>query len=268
MQPTPESFVTRQGERVNGMQDFITYVEQHCELNQCIPAKPAHSLRLVTFNVHYFRDHLGLNSSDQVFQTIGAMGADLVLLNEMPHTLSKLVCEQYDAAMFQKGYPYVIRAFAESFEELGNVLYSKFPFVESYAFPVMGGSRSVAAGSIKISDSEYLFLGTHLAVGNEEHRLQNLSSIQNFLLSLKKSYRNIFLMGDFNSWPDSIVLHWCRQMGFLDDCPNPPKVTCWTGTRIDYILQRNPPQAANYYTYYTTISDHLPIIADVFLDTQ
>jgi endonuclease/exonuclease/phosphatase family metal-dependent hydrolase len=265
MQPTPESFVTRQGERVNGAGPFIEYVERHRGLNQWIPAKPSNCLRLLTFNVHYFRDHHGNSNADQVFQTIREIGADLVLLNEMPHTLSRLVYEKYDAIMRQMGYSSVVRAFAESFEELGNVLYSKNPFVETFAFPIAGGSRSVAAGSLKIDDNEFLFVGSHLAVGNENHRMQNVQSIWEFLVSLPKTYRNTFLMGDFNSWPNSDVLKYCRKMGFHDACPNPPKVTCWTGTRIDYILHRDPSQLTNYYTYYTSISDHLPIITDVHL---
>jgi hypothetical protein len=115
-------------------------------------------------------------------------------------------------------------------------------------------------------------LGTHLEVSSSEIRQKQTKQIRDYIQT--KGYHRFLLMGDFNAkWdsPEIMVLRNAKGGLFKDTFDvldwDVPKYTCWSGARIDYIF--TGPQARRLnatYVYHGSTSDHLPLIADFWID--
>ena len=272
MQEQPASFVAVPGTHVDGPGSFLSQETQLISLgiNENFPLKDERFLRLATFNIHFFRDADDQNENDdRVYSDIVALDPDVIVLQEVPYTLTETVCELVDQKMASLGFDHVLRCNGEQFLELGNVIYSKLPLTETVSRKLNTQTRCFVSGVVEwAGGSKLRVTGSHLDAYRESHRMSEIIELASFHEDQTEGH---VVMADFNAWYSSNVLQYMRSFGFVDSFDaagwERPAYTCWTGTAIDFILlcpvAREKWHVAGSYVYHTTTSDHLPIIVDL-----
>ena len=239
MMQQPPSFVPVPGTRVNGPSLFLRQEELLISkgINENIPPKDDSFIRLLTFNVHIFYDSEGRANQDRVYADIKAIEPDVVALQEVPHTLTPEIFKPVDEIFASMGFQNVLRCHAEAYEDLGNVIYSKFKLSETEEKKFKIGNRCYVSGVIEWAGKRLRVSGTHLDVYKESNRMSQMMEMMAFHKS--QGYGHV-LMADFNAWYTSKELDHSRACGFKDSFDllkwKRPEYTCWTGTAIDFIL--------------------------------
>jgi endonuclease/exonuclease/phosphatase family metal-dependent hydrolase len=144
---------------------------------------------------------------------------------------------------------------------------------------------------VKINNVTYHIIGTHLDVSSETTRLNQIQHIVETYEPVRGKGQNdvIIIMGDFNTFDpnqykdlggeyaylqrnnftkdNGLVYQYLIDNGYNDITSSPPQLfTTWNLTRVDFIFSSRPIRTA-CYTMYTTASDHLPVVADIFEST-
>uniref|UniRef100_A0A6B2LFH2 Endonuclease/exonuclease/phosphatase domain-containing protein n=1 Tax=Arcella intermedia TaxID=1963864 RepID=A0A6B2LFH2_9EUKA len=148
--------------------------------------------------------------------------------------------------------------------------------------------RTLAAGTVTLNGTDVRVYCTHLDVGNESVRMQQLEQI---LTHIDQEVPHV-LLGDFNAlsradytdqqW-EAIVSERAKNrwepaktavydklmgLGYRDAFPGRDKVapnqlsTVWANIRIDWILlsRSNPAQITHYEVLSSDASDHFPVL--------
>lgn len=268
----PASFVAVPGTHVDGPGAFVAHEQRLISegINENVPSKDGRFLRLATFNIHYFRDCNDVGNHDRVYSDIGALNPDVIVLQEVPDTLTSARYEPIDLKMASLGYAHVLRCNGEEFLELGNVIYSKLPLTATVSQKFSTKSRCFVSGVVEWAGTKLRVTGSHLDAYRESHRISEIAELASFHRDDDQKEGHV-VMADFNAWYTSNVLQYMRCFGFVDSFDatgwERPAYTCWTGTAIDFILMcpvaREEWRVAGSYAYHTLTSDHLPIIIDL-----
>jgi endonuclease/exonuclease/phosphatase family metal-dependent hydrolase len=182
----------------------------------------------------------------------------------------------------------------------GNLLVSKYPVENIIGVSLKGyyQGRCMAVAEIifplpserdpKGVNQKMIVCTVHLDVFDFTGKTR-LIEIQEVIAFLKKFNEPIILMGDLNAlryqdytdderqwlarnnqgYPlDFDVVKELEAHGYQDVFRN-FKYSTWTGRRVDYIFTKNfPYKIVGTYVYYTSVSDHLPVIMDIDLSTR
>lgn len=267
----PKSFVSMPGEHVHGPDKFLNHVKEIITsgINETIPAKESCFIRLMSFNIHLFLDAKNIANHESIYADVQAVNPDVVVFQESPDTLTRDRYLPVDERMASMGFEHILRCNGEEYAELGNVLYSKLPLSGIISQKFRQNDRCFVSGIVEFKGKQLRITGTHLAVSQASHRLDQMTQLVSFHQSLMKSSH--IIMADFNAWFSSKELQYARHFGFMDSFDakgwERPNFTCWTGTSIDFILICPKVQLeweiSGSYVYYTVSSDHLPIIIDM-----
>ena len=148
---------------------------------------------------------------------------------------------------------------------------------------------------INYKTSEYNFhiFGTHLDVGSEEERLNQIKNIIENSKQYNQEKDYIVILGDFNTidkskvYPDEEKMKYIKSNLFIKDNGavveelkvknsftnllernNDIDMTTWNNTIVDFIFMKNGkgnpiPENLIPKVYFTLASDHLPVILDI-----
>jgi endonuclease/exonuclease/phosphatase family metal-dependent hydrolase len=251
--------------------------------------KQVNGVRILTFNVHMWKDYNNKNKYSEILDVIEESGADIVGLQE--------------ALLFDKN---ISLKFKKDFEKLGytyqvvcnekhgiNMLFSKREILSTQIIklkvdPIRKQSRYAILANIKLSNSKTINLVvTHLDVYDESEQTR-LDQIKQILDTIPT---NSIIMGDLNSlrfkdynedeW-NKIVMHdrkrgvesktllteYLESNGFIEGaefCNKITNMTVWAMRRVDYIYVHKTFEHTiiGYNTYPTLTSDHYPVYVDL-----
>lgn len=184
--------------------------------NLAIPqhSKNNDTVRVATYNVHFFRDALNNKSFDEVVNTIKTINADVVILQEV-----SIFDETKIRTAFAKiGYVFdEKKSFCKSMDAwgrpFGNMVLSKYPFIQEpakntfeydkrYAGTIhcWGEQRCYVQSKIALPNGKKISVyGTHLDVYDETDS-RRLEQIKELVANANKdSVENIIIAADFNA---------------------------------------------------------------------
>lgn len=228
-------------------------------------------LKVATWNIHMGRGSDGRRDLGRIAQVINQLGADCIGLQEVDNRilpegddLSRLAVATGLQAV---AGPTMVRHDGN----YGNVLLSRWPVVRvgRHDLSVPGREpRGLLDAVIEAPAAPLRVAVTHLGLRPSERRRQ-VAAICDRLPA--ESQLPLLLMGDFNEW-----LLWGRPLRWLHRrfraVPTPPSFpACRPLLRLDRILAAGPLRLARVRAITTDLarrsSDHLPLLADVDLQT-
>lgn len=267
------------------------------------PAKTAESMRIMTFNAHLFKDVKEDENKDiksEVMNIIKETQPDVLCFQEF-YTKIKGSRKLLDKINDQAGFTdfYFEPAMKSSSEAYGQVIYSKYPIINSgiIAHNEYGINRIIYADIVKGPDTIRVY-NVHLrsfALQNEDKEfIQNPSVTpensegaprrlgrklkyaftkrSQQAAALKKhmdeTHYPIIVMGDFNDTPMSYSVNLVSK-NLLNTFQE--KGSGWGVThyemlplfQIDYILCSKRFEVNNYKIIKQKLSDHYPVFSDV-----
>ncbi|MCL4361709.1 endonuclease/exonuclease/phosphatase family protein [Candidatus Dependentiae bacterium] len=274
-------------DKYKAIDQFILEMKDAAQENSKIPFKDNSIFRIVTYNVHYWKNpHDNKTTILEMLEIIKNLNPDIVILQEVSpipgfgmighfaHSIAmKLLEEKVKVPNF---------AFCNTLgrgQWFGNVIASRTPFgnVEAFGFKAQLDSEEnrcyIVAHTQMPNNKELNIYGTHLEVSDKtgEFREKQIKEIFDHAVTKLKN-KNFLIAADFNATRESSTIQLLQKNGFRDCFSylgwQNPTLTNWTGKEIDFIFLSptwNLP-LAGCYVYYDASSDHLPIIMDIKLD--
>lgn len=265
----------------NLLKQFVSYVDSN---KSEIPIKSENIVRIMTFNVHMWRDYKNEPNTDDVISLINSSNADIVGLTESvffgDKKADKIIREHF------KGTNY--KYFALCNPKYGiNIMISKYPITNVFVRPLgldpsMKVNRYALLCRIALTDKSIDIVLTHLDVYDETEKTRT----EQIMKILEKTDNDI-VMGDFNSlrkddytedeWNKIVEINKSRNtetvcyvtdsMVLNDFVTDKINMSVWSMRRVDYIyINKNSPyEIIKTFTIPTTISDHFPIVSDIKL---
>ncbi len=165
-------------------------------------------------------------------------------------------------------------AFSVSLERqekyFGNLILSRFPILQSSMATLPGAleKRSYVWIKINFLGSKVNFLVTHLGLSKSDRYLQATRLLE----LLKEEDEKVIIMGDFNEEDTAEVvgLFKAKYIDFQEKKGLKSQGTIILpdgsiGARIDYIFGSPIIYINNFWVLNEKISDHLPMLAEVFI---
>lgn len=231
---------------------------------------PEIALRAATFNIHGGKPAHGPGDLAATATAIRSLDADLVGLQEVyrltPHPsywddqpgrlrrqLGMHVAFLPSVGLGRLGY--------------GNAIVSRVKPMRIERIRLPGGRepRALLHAQFTVAGGPLHFLCTHLSLRAEERAQEVAALIQH----LARVSGPCVLAGDLNTRPDGPELVALRGAG-LSDCAAPGLLT-FPGVqptlKLDYLLVSGHFEVRACRTIETVASDHLPLVADLFLRT-
>ncbi|HEV2601992.1 MAG TPA: ankyrin repeat domain-containing protein [Candidatus Babeliales bacterium] len=184
---------------------FMEDCARNAVRNMRIPKKHSNVIRIATYNVHFWTNLLKRGSYNQILETIKAINADVLLLQEV-----RLFDEQKihrDFSSMDYKYPAFMPMQLLGNDPFGNMIFSKYPFVgepfkKVYASNKnVGGVRNFINAIIQLPDGDMLSVyDTHLDV----HDATGVTRMQQVRELVEHAQRdsnnpNVLLAGDWNA---------------------------------------------------------------------
>lgn len=254
-------------------QNFEAFETGNLHLNSQIPAAPANGLRIVTYNVHYFRDlHAAKPNVQNVLKDVKVMDAGVILFQEVLTDTSNKDRKDFDAGLDAQGYKW--RYFANGPGAwLGNMIASKYPLSNKKTLD-LGYSRVMLEAAVPLANGdEITVFATHWENADQLARNKQSKATVDYFNGKGGPGMGKFILGaDFNAHHKSPAIQGLLKTGFMEISFNQlgwhmPDYTCWAGHPIDFLFAGNA--AKNHvigsYVYHTLSSDHLPVIIDLDL---
>jgi endonuclease/exonuclease/phosphatase family metal-dependent hydrolase len=255
---------------------FLNDCKKNAHNNALIPqhTPSEQTVRVATYNVHFFTDVYHKNSYHQIFDTIKTINADVLVLQEVYSKDLKIL--EKELAYYEYHYFSACSMRPNNKTFFGNIIISKYPFAQqpykaTYKVDqnLIGDQRCYIKAKIQLPGQKHMTIyGTHLDVydSSEKQRTQELQElVSDFTISPEQ---NSLIVGDFNSirprdyaytinaqsgynlvqdnyWahtgkkPQSMALEFLEKKGFIDSFTKnnqeSPRCTTWTGTTVDYM---------------------------------
>ncbi|MDR3646393.1 MAG: endonuclease/exonuclease/phosphatase family protein [Candidatus Babeliales bacterium] len=253
-------------------------------LNNKIPKTNKKSLRVVTYNVHGFKNALNKKTGKSIYYVLKNINADVLVLQEV-YDKDKIIWY-----LNKLGYKYRVFAPIDSSKHFGNMILSKYPFKKKQINYFKNNSlikskklRSyieVELDLSKFGKKNLVIYGTHLAIYSQVPKRSpknsphdeniRIGEIKELLWRIKNQdkNKNVIIAGDFNSAKTGTALTTLIKAGFKDNFSNAkvnvPVFTNLHGGAIDYIFSKfKDLKNVGSYIYFTAASDHLPVISDI-----
>ena len=236
-------------------------------------------LRVMTYNIHHAEGIDGVLDIERIAGVIADAGADIVALNEVDNNYSarsenknqpKLLAE---ALNMHYVYGATLTSGPEDKPHLyGNAVLSKYPIIDSANHKLANAgneeARCALAAKIKIGDTDYTFIATHLNHRNGELRIAQANSIIEILESIDTP---VILAGDFNCRPGTNAAEVIteKMVSTFAAAGIGSEGTTGRGTKIDFIfvspdLEDKIMSAEVVRNDITKVaSDHLPMVSDI-----
>lgn len=278
--------------------EFERHVKNNVKHNQ-LNIKVPETIRIATFNVHYWTDLHERSSFDNLLEDIKNLNADVICLQEVSFGCTKFHQLSYDKLMqifASIGYQYHSKILTQPYlgADFGNAIFSKLPITNQQSGLLTKGSSRVRRGycCVHIPLLEIDICCVHLDVFDEtgETRRLQLRELIDKLSHIKSD--NLIICGDFNATraadysqvqledmikrdTDRNVKTDLQTLEIIDkidyhscfDHINQisPNCTVWSCRATDYIFVS---KKFNYKiercgVYFTINSDHLPIYMDI-----
>lgn len=268
------------------VEQFATEMHAAAQENLKIPQKDSSIFRIMTYNVHFWRNPRDTqNVLPGMIAVIAKLNPDIVILQEaLPQPgfgKGKEFANSEAMQALQKiGFMHFSSCNTLSWAWFGNIVASKVPLqhIQKLKFDHQGPDkheqRCYIGAQVTLPNQQPLYLyGTHLEVKEDDTlRAQQIAEI---IENHESEYTsdNLLIAGDFNATRTSSALEPLREYKFTDAFTKlgwqHPALTNWTGQEIDFIFLApgwNLPLAGSY-VYYDATSDHLPLILDIALQT-
>lgn len=250
--------------------------------------------RVATFNVHNFTDRRNVTTIDEIIETIIAIDADLIILQETVF-YGKSIKKRFNKLIGNTKYKY--RQSSPDRMQV-NMLLSKLPFEELKFVildpdPIMKEKRYAIRCEITIGGEKFNIIGTHLDVWDNTGNTR-CNQILDILCEIK--HPNAIIMGDLNAlrkadydsneWKKikdndskrnvktvTKAIKIIEDKGFIDSFvmagKSTPKVTVWSNRRVDYIYMKNSKKfPIKTFVIKTLCSDHYPVYVDIFYKSE
>jgi endonuclease/exonuclease/phosphatase family metal-dependent hydrolase len=284
--------------------DFLDTIEINKKFNDalvgCQKRKSNDTLRIISYNVHSWKNIQHTNTEVENLELFRAIDADVICLQEVVND-EKFISQV--TAIFPNTYfcPTMTR-YDGGF---GNMILSKHPII-SKSFQCISSDtfEKRCVMKITIDPGENCNLiniyNCHLDVydATEQTRLKQMEQIYKFMQEQEGEYTKSILCGDFNSihskdysiekWKDILAQDQERQVKTLEIAQNYIRtqmqlkhcfalkkywvpLTVWSGRVVDYIFfgkSWSQNEIIEASLFFTDISDHLPVIADITLRVQ
>lgn len=282
---------------------FAQDCSQRVAENKRIPIKDDSLFRILTYNIHGWTDCFWSDTFAQIHETICALNADIILLQEAGYN-SKI-----KETFFNLGYIY--QEYCDEISlpvgPIGNLILSKIPFLSQekrlYNTPATPNPttgepdlRSYVKVLVEIPNKKkIMFYCTHLDVYDESDTTR-LGQVHELIELTKQDEVDFCIIGaDCNAvrkkdYPKVIwdrLVHDRYTLGF-DTCTKAleafemagfkdsfslnnqksPGFTVWSGLTIDFLWVKNKHSnslSTASYVYYDAASDHIPVIMDIAL---
>ena len=234
------------------------------------------TVRVMTYNIHHGEGVDGKLDLNRIATFINTQKVDIVALQEvdrgtlrtarrdLPAELGKLTAMN---ACFGKNIDYQGGGY-------GTALLSRFPILEMtnthYQMLHPHEQRGLLQAVLQVGGRKLLFLNTHLDYHNDDaERAMDVKAIKAAVES--RTNMPVILCGDFNEGPGSRTHN--RLSEFLNDtwkqAGSGPGFTFSSGApwqRIDFIWHSKALRPLNISVIKTSLSDHLPVIAEFSLE--
>lgn len=267
---------------------FAQLIKNMQKFNANIPAAQKDNLRIVTYNIHTFKDALNKYTGKDIYNVLRSINADVIVLQEVLNN------EKTVFALQKLGYKYKIFAPIDNSRYFGNMILSKYPFKKKQINYFKNNnqiktkkSRSYIKVEIDLSKfgkKDLVIYGSHLAIYSQvvKHDPKNSIPDENIrtgeikeLLSRitnEDKNKNVIMAADFNTAKTGVALTTLANAGFKDNFSlqkvTVPIFTNLHGGAIDFIFSKFVDlKSVGSYIYYTAASDHLPVITDIQLRT-
>ncbi len=276
---------------------------------------PAH-IRVMSWNVHAYTGQVKKSDSanherNDILKFIRQKEPDIICMQEFIEIRHKTFFSNVQDIQ-ALGYPYHYRVTdyerrKDNFQ-LGVVIFSKYPIIDSIHFRYPGpqkyrASESLIGADIKINNDTIRVYNTHLQsvlFGDDEFRkLEIIKNVEDSLvdasrsivrkLKLGYSYRGDqvdivrreldasaypeIICGDFNDIPNSYTyfrVKGDRQDAFQEKGAGIGRTfsSISPTLRIDYIMADKQFEVTGYKSYVLSYSDHYPVLTDLRLRRQ
>jgi endonuclease/exonuclease/phosphatase family metal-dependent hydrolase len=272
------------------MCDNLAFIDVPSQI--VLPKKNHQDVRIMTYNLHGFKNQFKKKRLDEIIKVIGAIGPDIVVFQEIHVYKPNEGCTQEQLKEYLA--PFGLLNYSFSLSGI-NAIFSKYPFMSKEINlgrdQKLHLPRNALIATFPNVDilNDLVIVGTHLDPFDESGvlRIKQMSLIIKCVNDLSQSIKRFIIAGDFNSlrrddyteseWESikqtdserNVVtttdciplleeLHYIDAMAY---CGKPIKVSVWSNRRVDYIYGNNVKfiQASELKT---THSDHYPIYAD------
>jgi endonuclease/exonuclease/phosphatase family metal-dependent hydrolase/ankyrin repeat protein len=260
--------------------DRLSYFHLTDMYNKYIPKKDKNVLRLMSWNIHEWRDKNSKKNELKILDVFKNLNPDVLGLQEVTHKSYGIGCE---ADMGSHG------------EKLRNDIVVRKSIDKFYEKAVsIKHERCMIVAGIIINKEKIIIGNLHLDVSSSKKRMDNISVALGTIEQIAKEHdtKNIVLMGDFNSYRIADYneqnyreltklksglgdgmnifesIDYLEKNGYEDTFSLrnvlPPINTNFYGGRIDFIFlsKKFSPQLIGTYAYFSNLSDHIAIIAD------
>lgn len=251
--------------------------------NKYIPRKNKDVLRLMTWNVHEWRNSRKEVTENKLKEQIRNLRPDVLAIQEATGKSEGIGCK---ADMGSYG------------ETLRNDLVIRKQINKFLEISVpLGYDRCMIVAGIEIAGEKILIGNLHLEVKSSKKRLENIDTAVNAIekLAVENETKNIIILGDFNSYRlqdykdesyrdlEDIKSNYGEKMNIFESIKYieskgyretfdirkvlHPANTNLYGGRIDFIFvsPNFSLQLKDTYAYYSDLSDHTAIVADFIL---
>lgn len=248
------------------------------------------NIRIMTFNVHLWKDYNDKISYDKIIELIKDSNSDVIGLLES--LFFSVKSDKLLNDLKELGYEYVVMCNPK----YGiNILASKFEIIDSIVIPLCKDpikcqARYAIRAKIKVSDKDIISVVlVHLDVYDETEDTRHKQ-----ICKILKDYKNAdIIMGDFNSlreqdyseneWTeikeDDVKRNVISQTKVISEIEKlftdsfsitkaqSPKISVWSNRRVDYIYVNDSSllKLHDSQIYPTLVSDHYPIYIDFSL---
>lgn len=255
---------------------------------------PRTSIKVMSFNIAHGSGMNGILDLEKTAQVIEDSGAEIVGLQELDRFFSDRSA-YIDQVEFLSKRLGMYAAFGASIDQepeesgmprkqYGNAVFSKYPikYQETHLLTQVidpfgnNEQRSVLETIIEVNGTYISFYNTHLALKDEELKV----SLDELLQIAGKNQFPKIITGDFNAPPthiymlkmeqdfNDVFLHQGKNEAYTYPSPYENEETgekLKPVTRIDYIFADGHFSIGNAELITTSVSDHLPITAELVL---
>ena len=254
------------------------------------------SKRIMLYNVNCFNFAIGnprgTHANDNIANLARELKVDTIAICEYSDILAEEVDKMYENQVYYKQY-----------YSFGIAALSKHSIIDYNVLELDPQSCKEMRGAIHFNQYGLNIILTHLDVWDETGRLRKLEMGKIIEYVEQSNLENVILLGDFNeasidktllgeSIVEDLNISYKERTGIDKPVPNQvhdllkknnyidifdflgrsiankPKFSCWSGRLVDYCYIYMPTwkdnvKIKNADFYFTTYSDHLPMVIDL-----
>jgi endonuclease/exonuclease/phosphatase family metal-dependent hydrolase len=236
-------------------------------------ANSGYPLKVLCYNLRFGE----LATLEELAEFIKSENPDIVALQEVD------VKTKRERASHQNGKDFItelgcrtgmLTSYARTIDYAGGYygigILSKYPFEKTrkVVLPIPEKSneqRALLLADIELPDGKmFTFVSTHLDHSSSEVRIIQVNALNK---ALKKNKLPVIVAGDFNGRPDSPEISEGMKEWLQACSPDFTIPSDKPRSKIDYIFYKPAKnwKTINAYTSKITLSDHLPVIAEIEL---